>query len=236
MQTTTGETATTGQLESQPVTSQSTAVTAVQAVVAVAGVRGSNLWAEDGSLVAQLDSGARMAATARTAASDWLLVTSDGQQGWVQTNAVVIFDQSTLPVASLPAAVSTAGSGETPQLPAAQEEDSNLTANSTAAVTTLLLTAEDAPITTAATTAERSTTIGTVVTTGARLNVRSGPATTYAITAHVANGAAITIIGSSEDGSWLQIQLPEDRTTTGWVAANYVTQSNEVITPGVDAS
>lgn len=231
--------ATTEQAASQPVaSSNTTAATVIQSVVAVAGVQGSTLWAEDGSLVATLDSGERMAATARTAASDWLLVTSNGTQGWVQAESVIIFDQRQLTVATVPAAVITASSQpDIPSTPVAPSSDENLSTASAAPVTTALLTAEEAAVTTVATTATSSTApIATVATTGARLNVRSGPGTTYSITAHVDNGMTITIIGSSDDGAWLQIQLADEAATTGWVAAAYVTRNDGMTTPVVDGS
>lgn len=237
--TTAATLATTEQAASQSVaSSNTTAATVVQSVVAVAGVQGSILWAEDGSLVATLDSGERMAATARTAASDWLLVTSNGTQGWVQAESVIIFDQRQLTVATVPAAVITASSQpDIPSTPVAPSSDENLSTASAAPVTTALLTAEEAAVTTVATTATSSTApIATVATTGARLNVRSGPGTTYSITAHVDNGMTITIIGSSDDGAWLQIQLADEAATTGWVAAAYVTRNDGMTTPVVDGS
>lgn len=241
--TTAATLAATEQPASQPAATQNTTgATVVQSVVAVAGVQGSTLWAEDGSLVASLDSGERLAATARTAASDWLLVTSNGTQGWVAANSVVIFDQRQLTVATVPAAVITASSQPvTPSTPVAPSSDGNLSAASAPTtaetVTTALLTAEEAAVTTVATTATNSTPpVATVATTGARLNVRSGPGTTYAITAHIENGTTITVIGSSDDGAWLQIQLADDGAATGWVAAAYVALSDGITTPVVETT
>jgi len=56
-----------------------------------------------------------------------------------------------------------------------------------------------------------------------RLNVRSGPSATHPVIAKALPGEAYFLLGRSEDGVWLQIELLEPSGEFGWVAAEYIT-------------
>ena len=74
-------------------------------IPAVAGVKGSQLFDDDGTLVTTLESGASVLVRGRSADSSWLSVTSDGGDGWMQARQLIIYGLSRLSVAETPAAV-----------------------------------------------------------------------------------------------------------------------------------
>jgi uncharacterized surface protein with fasciclin (FAS1) repeats len=61
------------------------------------------------------------------------------------------------------------------------------------------------------------------------LRVRQGPSVDTPIVAGLSEGTAITVLGRSADGVWLQIQIP-DVETTGWVSAEFVALPGEIAT------
>lgn len=66
-------------------------------------------------------------------------------------------------------------------------------------------------------------TAGTVADSIPRLNVRSGPGTTFAIVGKLPAGSAVTILGADDSGAWLQVSAAE-LSEPGWVAADFVEQ------------
>lgn len=67
---------------------------------------------------------------------------------------------------------------------------------------------------------------GTVATGGFRLNVRSGPSTTYAIVAKAEDGSALALLARNDDGSWVQVAL--EAGGFGWVSARFVTTDDPI--------
>ena len=59
----------------------------------------------------------------------------------------------------------------------------------------------------------------TIKVTGNRLNVRSGPGTSYSRIAQVERGDKLTAIGRNRKGDWIKVKLPTGK--IGWVAAQY---------------
>lgn len=59
-----------------------------------------------------------------------------------------------------------------------------------------------------------------VETGGTRLNVRSGPATSYPIVAKAQDGAALSLLARNGESSWVQVAL--DGAGFGWVSARFV--------------
>lgn len=208
---------------SAAVTSTDTAVdteTAVSAasrsLVAVAGIDGVQVWNAEGQLLTTLDIGAKLQATARTADGQWLTVEAENATGWAQATQVVAFDLADLPVTTLAAPVTTASTQPLVATEAATTEDNNAP-----------VTAATQPATPAADEASVANTVNAkikaiVTTSGANLNVRSGPATTYTLVIKVANGATVTVVGRDESGTWLQIQFATATADTGWVMTQYL--------------
>ena len=189
-----------------------TAASAVsRSLVAVAGIDGVQVWNAEGQLLATLAIGAKLQATARTADGQWLAVEAENATGWAQATQVVAFDLADLPVTTLAAPVTTASTQ-----PLVATEDNNAP-----------VTAATQPATPAADEASVANTVNAkikaiVTTSGANLNVRSGPATTYTLVTKVANGATVTVVGRDESGTWLQIQFATATADTGWVATQYL--------------
>lgn len=193
--------------------------------IAVAGVQGTTLWGADGALLTTLEAGTKLDATGQSADGAWLMVTSASASGWAPTTSVIIFDQSLLAVTALPKAVSTAATQTDTPSEAVEERDSTVDNQN---LTTAVAPATDSTLANNAATNNATATsaiTATVVTAGARLNVRSGPGTSYAVATKIANGTTLTVLGRDESGAWLEVQLPDHVAATGWVAADYVTFS-----------
>lgn len=58
------------------------------------------------------------------------------------------------------------------------------------------------------------------VVTSKSLNVRAGPSTTHPVVTVVRHGDELLVIGRNKNGSWLEVQLPSNK--SGWVASNLV--------------
>jgi len=65
-----------------------------------------------------------------------------------------------------------------------------------------------------------STGVG-IITGTQNLNVRSGPGTGFGLLTTLPSGALVSLVGRNTDGSWLQIQMADNR--SGWVSGLYVT-------------
>jgi len=184
-------------------------IAASRSLVAVAGIDGVQVWNAEGQLLTTLDIGAKLQATARTADGQWLTVEADNATGWAQATQVVAFDLADLPVTTLSAPVTTANTQPVavPEVAITASEDNNAP-----------VTADEASV---ANTVNAAIT-AIVTTSGANLNVRSGPATTYTLVTKVANGATVTVVGRDESGSWLQIQFATTTADTGWVTTQYL--------------
>ena len=59
------------------------------------------------------------------------------------------------------------------------------------------------------------------------LNIRSDPSTSGSIQDTAATGAVFTVVGESDDGTWLQ--LAKDGTTIGWAAAEFLTVEERTV-------
>ena len=58
------------------------------------------------------------------------------------------------------------------------------------------------------------------------LNVRSGPGTAFPVLAQVRSGTTLTLLGRTEDASWLYVDTGE---VQGWVAAPYVRVAGNIL-------
>lgn len=196
-------------------------VTAPRSLVAVAGIDGVQLWNAEGQPVTTLDIGAKLQATARTADGQWLMVETEQGSGWAQAAQVVAFDLAELPVTDRTAPTITASA---PADAASVAAASSTTAASTQPV---LSTETQAPSTPtidaqAADTTTTTAVTAVVATSGANLNMRSGPSTSDKLVTKIANGATVTVSGRDESSAWVQIALSDNTADTGWVAAQYL--------------
>ncbi len=205
-------------------------------LVAVVGSGGTSLRsAPAGDLLATLPTGAALTAIGRTEDGNILLVrTMDGTTGWVDVSAVVIFNVKSLPVRDGARAVA-----ETASLTDTMLSEPSITITDTAAMTD---TVAEAPAdlqpvvanTASAVPAQalrptpvadgRST--AQVAMSGSRLNMRSGPGTTFPVIAKALPREVFVALGRNGDNSWIQLEVPDVAGGFGWVSATYVVLSD----------
>ena len=251
--------------DSAVATATPAAAAKVASIPAVSGVGGSRLYADDGTLLVTLDSGATVLVTGRSADDTWLSVTgsdgTDGSDGWIEAAQLIVYGLHRLAVTNVPTAVQAAAGVA---IDAAGIADAvSLTSTQAVTITPVLL-AGDAltvsaaapamnpvaaavmPAVTAATTTPTTTMLvatavttptATVKTDQGRLNIRSGPGMGYLVVAKANDGATYPVIGRSTAGDWLELQL--DGGETGWASAAYLEVDGDVSelpVPSVEAS
>ncbi|RIK58026.1 MAG: hypothetical protein DCC57_01170 [Chloroflexi bacterium] len=163
-----------------------------------------------GAVIGQLTTGTALTVWGRSGDSAWLVVTAGGGvSGWVEKATVVAFDLETLPVVD--------GGTAATVSPAASVPASG--ADSAAAP-------DDATPTPAAMGDEI---IATVAVTDSRLNIRTGPGTTYAIVGKAQPGESFVATGRNTQATWIEIATPDLGDGFGWVAAAYVTLNKPVL-------
>lgn len=203
-----------------PLLAQSTAPTPrplapANTLIAIAGGHGAELWnADNGARVGQVEPGARLVASKRSADGQWLYVTSDsGVSGWAAAQSLIVFYRLELRTEAVTISPATpTAEPAAPPAPTAQSTVAAAPASSTALTTTTAPAAP--PVTDEPTMA--------LVRSTSRLNIRSGPGTTYAVIGKAEPAQPLTVVGRSADGRWVEVQWPEAAGGTGWVAAQYV--------------
>ncbi len=213
-------------------------------LVAVVASRGATVRsAPEGDPLASLPIGAALTAIGRTADGNILLVrTTDGTTGWVDVSAVVIFNVQSLPVRD--GAEDTAGPEQsstailTDTLPA----QASTSMTNVAAVTDTVAEVAAAPAepvvantaTAAPTQALRPTPVADgrptaqVAMSGSRLNMRSGPGTSFPIIAKALPSEIFVAVGRNGDNSWIQLEVPDVTGGVAWVSATYVVVSDPI--------
>lgn len=225
-----------------PPTATATPLLGVQTqLIAVVSSAGATLLAApDGDAVRTLSTGTALSASGRTNDGRAVFVTTtDGATGWVDVSALVIFNVKNLPV-------TVAVEGEAPV--AATTATTVTTAVTTTAPVTTTGTTTDTTATTdatapAATATARPTTVAQVsrptpvadgrptaqvAMTGSRLNIRSGPGTTFGVIGKALPREIFVALGRSSDSTWVQLAVPDLAGGLGWVAANFVTLSEPI--------
>lgn len=220
-------------------------------VIGVVGAGGASLYsAPDGESVTEVTTGTALTLNGRTETSTWLRVsTPGGESGWIERDAVVAFNVDDLPVVEPSAATEeetpmTADAEEAadagtptpaPEEEATEEAEAEDAAQPEAAATEV---AEE-PTTAAAVPVGRATprptpdvsegdVTATVIVSGVRLNVRSGPGTTNPVVAKAYPDEVFLAVGRNEAGDWIEIAVPDLARETGWVAANLVRLSDSL--------
>ncbi|MFN8466906.1 MAG: SH3 domain-containing protein [Caldilineaceae bacterium] len=124
----------------------------VAAIPAVAGVGGSRLYADDGTLLVTLDSGATVLVTGRSADDTWLSVTgsdgTDGSDGWIEATQLIVYGLHRLAVTDVPAAVQSAAG--VPTDAAGMADAVSLTTTQAVTITPVLLAGDALTVSVAA--------------------------------------------------------------------------------------
>lgn len=178
-----------------------------RAIVRAGG--GELLATPDGASLTALTTGAALQATARTADSNWVYVTlGDGSEGWVAAEHIVLLNGNLLRVITAtevePALITDPVAGE--------ELLQTLTGSQSAK-------------------ADGEAMVASVVLNGARLNVRSGPGTNYAIVGKAHDGEQYRLIGRNSDGSWVQIEFTGSADapgTSAWASTMFMAVEGSV--------
>jgi Tol biopolymer transport system component/uncharacterized protein YraI len=188
-------------------------------LIAVAGGHGAELWnAANGALVAQVEPGTRLVASKRSVDGQWLYVTTDnGSSGWAAATALIVFYRLEL----LTEAVTITPTTPTPAAAPLVEDSASITATTAETATTTTMAAADNAA--APNAADEEATVATVRS-STRLNIRSGPGTSYAVVGKAEPGQQLTLIGTAAQG-WVEVQLPNTPEQTGWVAEQYLSTS-----------
>ncbi len=210
---------------------------AVDSLIAVVRTDNTELRSGDGG-VTLLPTSTLLRVTGRSADGGQLYAHTDDAAGWITADQVFAFGIDRLPIldgtpvtvmaseepaativnVEVAAAVDT-GAGETGTVEIATAEAS--TAGTMVAVNGVdnaatLETVDEASIT------------ATVALASSRLNVRAGPATSYAIIAKAYPDEVYAVLGRNTAGNWIQIAAPDVADGVGWVAAAYVNVSTAV--------
>ncbi len=182
--------------------------------IALAGALGADLYDRpQGSAHASLPAGAVLTAIGRSADGGWLLVQSEGAAGWAEIERLVIFDTAGLPV--LPAGDERLVVQVAPEYAPVAPPD---------AASAIQEAGEDAPTPEAAPVPAAIIT-ATVITEDARLNVRAGPGSGYAIVTKADPGEQFIALARSADDAWIMVALPATADGFGWVSAEFVALS-----------
>lgn len=216
-------------------------------IIAVTGLEGAQLRETPGGTVTQIIGvGQTVTVTGRTATHDWLFATlADEETGWIAVDELLIFGSDRLPVVDAVGSNNLSeNAGTMASEPAAEESTVALT--TTIAVSTSESTVSMAvvgePVTDDLSMVADSTLTGRVTVRNSRLNIRSGPATTYPIVGKAQPAQTLTLLGRSTAGDWFQIQFETGAQTEagsaffGWVASRYVEAAGDLMTlPVVEA-
>ncbi len=179
--------------------------------------------APDGERIAELPGAETVTVIGRDADATWLMaLTLDGKEGWLNAADLVVFGVDALPVV--------AGLQEDAATVAAVDATATLTAAEeiTASVDAITTTVAAAPTTipeepsTNEGVAPQAVMNGVANVSGARLNIRSGPDSSYRIIGKAAGGEELAIAARSEDGAWLVIVRDDLPLGAGWVSASLV--------------
>lgn len=189
-------------------------------LVVVAGGQGTALWQTDSSEpTEQINAGARLVASKRSTDGQWLYVTTDtGTSGWAAADQLLVFYRLALPTE----AVTITPNTPTPLPTATPENTTNSAAVSVATPAAMTATAMVSSPVSAAPVMTGDEPTARVSLATQRLNIRSGPGTSYAVIAKAAPAQQFTLLGRNEDQSWVEVLLTDAPGGFGWVAAQYL--------------
>ncbi|MEZ4708824.1 MAG: SH3 domain-containing protein [Caldilineaceae bacterium] len=206
-----------------------------QAIAVVVKSDGATLFEQpNGAVYGSLPLGAVLTAQARSEDAAWLYVEqADGQPGWLAAAQAVAFGIEKLPVMpveivmsdsqtanSAPGETGDSASGSADIAAEAVVTATTNTADLNEVTGTAAVTAE--PPAAAEPTAPAASLRAAVVLASGRLNIRSGPGTSYTVVGKAYPQDGLEVLAKDAGQRWLQIALPGQDGEIGWVAAEYV--------------
>jgi hypothetical protein len=194
-------------------------LTDLEAVVALGGAQ---LWdADTGMLVGQASQGEVFTATAVSTDGKWLYgAIEDGSKGWASIDNLIVLNADRLPAqaviiipitptpSSLANQATPAGEG-TEQAGAAQANSGEMT----------ILRPTPVP---------GSAPLAQVAVQDSRLNLRSGPGSSYPVIAKALPNQSFSIMARDATSTWLQLALPNIAGGFGWAAAEFLTTDGDI--------
>lgn len=209
-------------------------------LIAVVGSAGATLrTTPGGESVRILSTGTALTAVGRTADGNSLFVrTTDAASGWVDVKDVVVFNVKSLPVQEDAAGAVTESTGAGEAAAADTTQPVTVTATTTVSATgsTTTTTSVTATATSPTTPAQalRPTPVADgqptaqVAMTGSRLNIRSGPGTSFSVVGKALPREVFVVQGRNATSSWVQLAVPDIAGGSGWVAATFVVVSEPI--------
>ncbi|MCB0094287.1 MAG: PD40 domain-containing protein [Caldilineaceae bacterium] len=209
----------------------------IQGITAVVNVEGADLLpAPNGQPTATLAAGDMVTVTGRSQDGAWLFVEPEtGQSGWLAAAQVIVFGLEKVPVLPVEAAAASMATPTTVQddTPSTESTDTDLNSTEVTTTTTTTTTAlsSTAPVTSTvaadadaalAHSAGNAAMQAQVSLASGRLNIRSGPGTSYGIIGKAQTQDSLNVLARDATGQWLEISLPGQETEIGWVSASYV--------------
>ncbi|MCB9157372.1 MAG: PD40 domain-containing protein [Caldilineaceae bacterium] len=207
----------------------------IQGITAVVNVEGADLLpAPNGQPTATLAAGDMVTVTGRSQDGAWLFVEPEtGQSGWLAAAQVIVFGLEKVPVLPVEVAAAPTATPASVQEGTTSAESPSTSLNSTEATTTTTTTAltSAAPVTSTVTTdadaapaqsADNDAMQAQVSLASGRLNIRSGPGTSYGIIGKAQAQDVFSVLARDATRQWLEISLPDQETEIGWVSASYV--------------
>lgn len=198
-------------------TATSTPRPPVESVEGVVNRGGGALWDEDtGTLVAYVEQGALIRVTARSTDGNWLLAeTEAGETGWIAVDAVILFDQARLRSEDVMII---------PITPTPTPFGGGMAVDTEAGAGDVVVEASASPLPMddgkGGTTGTAGGPTARVNVVDARLNLRAGPGSNYAIIAKAEPNAQLALLGRDASGQWLQVRLSDGG--FAWGAAEYL--------------
>jgi Tol biopolymer transport system component len=187
-------------------TPTSTPLPIVAALDVVVGTGGAALYDDNGVTQGEVEQGALLQATARADNGSWLYVTlpePDGAQGWIAADRVIVVDTARL------------AARDVTIIPMTPTPVGMVAAGMVAAGTPATAVEPAAPVTDGPT--------AQVTLPGARLNLRAGPGSGYAILAKAQPDQELPLLARNAAGDWLQVGLADGG--FAWAATEYLRPS-----------
>lgn len=216
-------------------------------IVAVTGTDGARVRdTPEGTVIQILGVGQTVSVTGRTVGSDWLFATlADTGSGWMAADELLIFGSTRLPVvdavgsSSLDSGADTEASEPTANELSSDPATAPVSSTTESAFNTSSVNeAVTETVIAAASSIDGASLTGVVSLSNSRLNIRSGPATTYAIIGKAQPAQSLTLLGRNVAGDWLQVELEtasstETASAFGWVASRYVETTGDPLSLSV---
>ncbi len=202
----------------------------LDSIEAVVGLGGAQVWNVDGSAAGQLPQGALVSATMRSADNAWVLAQSEeGIDGWMAVDDLILFDTDRLApedVAITPMTPTPlVAEGDGPGQDDVSAPDDTQPRDSSAIALPTITPPTGKGLSAAGSGASPKARIALE---DSRLNIRAGPGASHRVIAKAFPEEMYALLAVSDDGVWVQIELPNISGGFGWAAAEFLQTSGDL--------